>query len=200
MKNKVYVLMVIVLIMLTALTAACNKQSTQSATEAATEATTAAPTAAPTTTPTQLDTEQPTQAPTKAPTEAPVPETEAPAPTVDLNAEYKDELINNEWALFKVYADGEEFFPARYYGSSIRLGNKVEFYEDDTFYCVLGFSGCKGTYSIESGDITLHITTKYNGTSSEGNPSDEYTPLIWDRDTDTIQFKLNNADNLFTKK
>ena len=188
MKNKIYIFAIVALMMLTALTAACNKQSVQPVTEAATSA--------PTESPTQPDTEQPTEEPTESPTETP---TEAIAPTVDPNAEDKDELTNGEWTLSKVYAGGNEFLPNEFYGSSIRLGDSIEFYEDDTFHCVLGLKGCKGTYSIENGDVTLHLTAKYDGKSTDGNPCDEYTPLIWDKEANTIQFKLNNVDNLFTK-
>lgn len=191
MKNYIRIFTVIALIMLTTLTAACNKQSAQSATEAA---------VTPTTAPTQFETEQPADEPTEAPTEAPIPATEAPAPTDDPNAEYKDELTGNKWTLSMVYAGGNEFAPNQFYGSSIRLGDSIEFYEDDSFHCVLGLKGCKGTYSIENGDVTLHLTAKYDGKSTDGNPCDEYVPLIWDKEANTIQFRLNNADNLFIKK
>lgn len=188
MKNKIHILAIITLMIFTALTVACNKQSVQPVTEAATSA--------PTEIPTQPETESPTEAPTEIPTKAP---TEAPAPTVDPNAEYKDELTDGEWTLSKVYAGGNEFAPNEFYGSSIRLGDTIEFYEDYSFHCVLGLKGCKGTYSIENGDVTLHLTAKYDGKSTDGNPCDEYTPLIRDKEANTIQFKLNNVDNLFSK-
>ena len=191
MKRQFHILAVIALLALTTLSAACNKQSAQLPTEATTSA--------PTETSTQPATEQPTESPTEIPTDAPAPPTEASAPTVDPDAEYKDELTGSEWTLFKVYAGGEEFLPNVFYGSSISMGASIEFYEDDTFHCILGIKGCNGTYSIENGDVNLHITAKYNGTSSDGNPCDEYTPLIWDRDASTIQFQLDNADNLFAK-
>ena len=118
--------------------------------------------------------------------------TSADAPTGD-----KSELTADRWSLTAVYRDGEQKSISVQYGSVIReTGAYIRFNEDDTFECVLGIPGCKGTYAVENGDVVLHITTKYGAKTEE---CDEYETVRWDHSADTLTFDLNDYTNVFTK-
>lgn len=107
------------------------------------------------------------------------------------------ELTDHQWNLSAVYRDGEQQNIGVLYGSVIReTGAYLKFNEDDTFECVLGVTGCKGTYAVENGDIALHITTKFSAKTEE---SDEYATVKWDHNADTLTFDFNNITNVFTK-
>lgn len=117
----------------------------------------------------------------------------------DSSTDYKAELIG-QWKLSAVYKDGEQQSIAAQYGSVIRqTGAYIEFKDDDTFQCVLGLPGCKGTYSIENGEVTLHITTKYDGKTDAGNACDENETLKWDHEARTLSFDFNGVTNEFSK-
>lgn len=107
------------------------------------------------------------------------------------------ELTDHQWNLSAVYRDGEQQNIGVLYGSVIReTGAYLKFNEDDTFECVLGVTGCKGTYAVENGDITLHITTKFSAKTEE---CDEHGTVKWDHNADTLTFDFNNITNVFTK-
>ena len=109
----------------------------------------------------------------------------------------ESELVGNQWKLSKLYKDGEERQIYVEYGSVIRqTGAYIKFNEDDTFECILGIPGCKGTYAVENGDIALHITTKYGAKTED---CDEYATVKWDHEAGTLTFDFNNLTNVFTK-
>lgn len=117
----------------------------------------------------------------------------------DSAADYKAELIG-QWKLSAVYKDGEQQSISAQYGSVIRqTGAYIEFKDDDTFQCVLGLPGCKGAYSVENGDVTLHITTKYDGKTDAGTACDENETIKWDHESQTLSFDFNGVTNEFTK-
>ena len=111
----------------------------------------------------------------------------------------KSELTAGRWNLTAVYRDGEQKSIAVQYGSVIReTGAYIRFNEDDTFECILGIPGCKGTYAVENGDVVLHITTKYTG-KNEGDACDEYETVKWDHEAGTLSFDFFGVTNVFTK-
>ena len=111
----------------------------------------------------------------------------------------KSELTADRWSLTAVYRDGEQKSIAVQYGSVIReTGAYIRFNEDDTFECILGIPGCKGTYAVENGDVVLHITTKYTG-KNEGDACDEYETVKWDYEAGTLSFDFYGVTNVFTK-
>ena len=114
-------------------------------------------------------------------------------------ADDKGELTAARWNLTAVYRDGEQKSIAVQYGSVIReTGAYIRFNEDDTFECILGIPGCKGTYAVENGDVVLHITTKYTG-KNEGDACDEYETVKWDHEAGTLSFDFFGVTNVFTK-
>ena len=111
--------------------------------------------------------------------------------------DYKGELVDHQWKLSKLYKDGEERQIDVEYGSVVRQsGTYIKFNDDDTFECVLGVTGCKGTYTVKDADVKLHITTKYGAKTEE---CDEYETVRWDHSADTLTFDLNDYTNVFTK-
>ena len=109
----------------------------------------------------------------------------------------KSELVDHQWNLSAVYRDGEQQSIGVLYGSVIReTGAYIKFNEDDTFECVLGIPGCKGTYAVENGDLSLHITVKYSAKTEE---CDEHETVKWDHEAGTLTFDFNNITNVFTK-
>ena len=143
-----------------------------------------------------------------APAERYIDVTEAPTETItawqstekssaDAGADAKSELVADRWNLSAVYRDGEQQSVGVVYGSVIReTGAYLKFNEDDTFECVLGIPGCKGTYAVENGDIALHITAKYGAKTEE---CDEHQTVKWDHEAGTLAFDFNNVTNVFTK-
>lgn len=122
--------------------------------------------------------------------------TSADAPT---GADDKSELTADRWSLTAVYRDGEQKSISVHYGSVIReTGAYIRFNEDDTFECILGIPGSKGTYAVENGDVVLHITTKYTG-KNEGDACDEYETVKWDHEAGTLSFDFYGVTNVFTK-
>ena len=133
-----------------------------------------------------------------APVEA-NPEEKAPAEKTSADAGAKSELTADRWSLTAVYRDGEQKSIAVQYGSVIReTGAYIRFNEDDTFECILGIPGCKGTYAVENGDVVLHITTKYTG-KNEGDACDEYETVKWDHEAGTLSFDFYGVTNVFAK-
>lgn len=193
MKNTIRLIAVILVIAAVALTAACGSSSKQEPTYATGTDSEEAQSA-----------QQPTEASeaaslTEAPTEAP-DEDEPSGESADSDAAYKAELVDHHWNLSAVYKDGEAQNIGVTYGSIIRqTGAYIEFSDDDTFQCVLGLPGCKGDYSVENGEVTLHITTKYDG-SDEGKDCDENEPLDWDHEAGALSFDFNDLTNVFTKR
>ena len=122
--------------------------------------------------------------------------TSADAPA---GADDKGELTAARWNLTAVYRDGEQKSISVHYGSVIReTGAYIRFNEDDTFECILGIPGCKGTYAVENGDVVLHITTKYTG-KNEGDACDEYETVKWDHEAGTLSFDFYGVTNVFAK-
>ena len=114
-------------------------------------------------------------------------------------ADDKGALTAGRWNLTAVYRDGEQKSISVQYGSVIReTGAYIRFNEDDTFECILGVPGCKGTYAVENGDVTLHITTKYTG-KNEGDACDEYETVKWDHEAGTLSFDFFGVTNVFAK-
>ena len=139
---------------------------------------------------------------TDAPTEVPSTEsatTVAEEEKTPAGAGDKSELTAARWNLTAVYRDGEQKSIAVQYGSVIReTGAYIRFNEDDTFECILGIPGCKGTYAVENGDVVLHITTKYTG-KNEGDACDEYETVKWDHEAGTLSFDFFGVTNVFAK-
>lgn len=143
-------------------------------------------------------TDAPTEAATEAPTDPPSVDAASQEEEVNSSADNdKSELTADQWKLSKLYKDGEERQIYVEYGSVIRqTGAYIKFNEDDTFECVLGIPGCKGTYAVENGDIALHITTKFGAKTED---CDEYATVKWDHEAGTLTFDFNNLTNVFTK-
>lgn len=139
-----------------------------------------------------------TDAPTEvATTEVESTETTASVGKTSTDAEYKSELTAQQWNLSAVYKDGEQQSIGVQYGSVIReTGAYIKFNDDDTFECVLGIPGCRGTYAVENGDIALHITTKFGAKTEE---CDEHQTVKWDHEADALSFDFNDVTNVFTK-
>lgn len=207
MKKVIRSILLLCLIALIALTAACGKTTPKPKPTAspATDADSGVrETAAPATEAPVPETETPTEE-----TEAPAAETAAPveetkgndhSQVIEDNSVYKNELTDYQWVLMKVYQDGEPLSPSYYYGSVIlQTGAQIEFKGDDTFECILGVKGCKGTYSIDTGVVTLHITTLYDGTDAGKDVSEDVT-LTWDRTAGIIDFDYFGVTNEFIKR
>ena len=145
-------------------------------------------------------TDAPTEAATEAPTDPPSVDAASQEEEVNSSADNdKSELVDHQWKLTKLYKNGEGRKIYVEYGSVVRQsGTYIQFNDDDTFECVLGVIGCKGTYAVENGDVALHITTKYTG-KNEGDACDEYETAKWDHEADTLSFDLNSYTNVFTK-
>ena len=143
------------------------------------------------------------QSPTETP--ATIAPTSTDAPAQNTAAEHPTDsdpspiaLSGTRWNLSMVYADGEEQRPSVRYGSVIRqTGAYITFDSDNTFNCVLGLVGCTGTYSTSDSGTTLHITTRYDGTSENGEPCDENTAVTIDPETQVLSFTFNNAKHEF---
>ena len=145
---------------------------------------------------TDAPTEVPSTENTPAVVEGEEEKTSADAPA---GADDKGALTAGRWSLTAVYRDGEQKSIAVQYGSVIReTGAYIRFNEDDTFECILGIPGCKGTYAVENGDVVLHITTKYTG-KNEGDACDEYETVKWDHEAGTLSFDFFGVTNVFTK-
>lgn len=186
MKKLFRIFTVLTVIALTAMSAACSK----SADTAPTSAATAPPTEAATVAPKPTDPAAPTAAATVAPTEAP-----ADAP--DTSSNDLSALTASRWQLSTVEHDGEVSDPM-YYGSVIRqTGAYLQFNTDGTFSCVLGMVGCEGTYTLSNGEITVNITTTYDGKADKGYAADEVQTLPWNKEAGTIQLELNGVTNTF---
>ena len=135
-----------------------------------------------------------------APTEGADSSTQADEKTADPDTALKDQLTADRWNLTAVYKDGEEQNISVQYGSVIReTGAYMEFSGDDTFKCILGYPGCAGTYSVDNGAITLHITTEYDGKSDSGNACDETADVKWDQDANTLSFDFYGVTNVFAQ-
>lgn len=181
MKNLSRIIAVLCLLAALSLSA-CAKAPAETPTEAAVTAT-----QSPTETPTTI-------APTS--TDAPAQNTAAEHPTDSDPSPIS--LSGTRWNLSMVYADGEEQRPSVRYGSVIRqTGAYITFDSDNTFNCVLGLVGCTGTYSTSDSGTTLHITTRYDGTSNNGEPCDENTVVTIDSETHVLSFTFNNAKHEF---
>ena len=140
-----------------------------------------------------------TDAPTESATSVTKEKTPTGAADAPAGAGDKSELTAARWNLTAVYRDGEQKSIAVQYGSVIReTGAYIRFNEDDTFECILGIPGCKGTYAVENGDVVLHITTKYTG-KNEGDACDEYETVKWDHEAGTLSFDFYGVTNVFTK-
>ena len=198
-KKSIIAAAVITAVLLTVLSG-CGTQKKQTTQPATVAAGTEAPTVTPTKAPTDASTEAPTKAQITAGDIEIIPaEEEAEEKAETVNPVVKRELTDHKWRLTRVIKDGEMIAPDIQYGSIIRqTGAYLEFHEDDTFSCNLGFISCEGTYtSNEAGRIDVHITLAYDGSSSEGIPADEDRSMRWNLQQGTISFDYNNVTNEF---
>lgn len=189
MKNLIHLFAVILLVVLLT---ACNNSPKESDNKAGA----ATPTGA---AEIYIDvTEAPTESETFADvTDASTSSNDASLEKSSADAPAKGEPVGNQWNLSAVYRDGEQQSIGVIYGSVIReTGAYIQFNEDDTFECILGITGCKGTYAVENGDIALHITAKYGAKTVE---CDEHETVKWDHEAGTLTFDFNNITNVFTK-
>ena len=201
MKHFTRLIALVGAVIMIACTAACTDVPKGSNTPAGTTPTGTAPTS---TTPTGAEvyidvTEAPTDAPTITPTDPPSADVVSKEEEKSSADDDKSELVDHQWKLSKLYKDGEERQIYIEYGSVVRQsGTYIKFNDDDTFECILGIPGCKGTYAVENGDVVLHITTKYTG-KNEGDACDEYETVKWDHEADTLSFDFFGVTNVFTK-
>ena len=189
MNNLIHLFAVILLVLLTA----CNNSPKESDNKAGA----AAPTGA---TEVYIDvTDAPTEPETFADvTDASTSSNDASLETAPTGAPAAAELTDHQWNLSAVYRDGEQQNIGVLYGSVIRqTGAYITFDSDNTFNCVLGLVGCTGTYSTSDSGTTLHITTRYDGTSENGEPCDENTAVTIDPETQVLSFTFNNAKHEF---
>lgn len=127
------------------------------------------------------------------------PETTEPE-TDSGDAEIKALLTKGRWILNRVYVDGE-LYEGNYYGSIIsQTGAYMDFTDDGSFSCILGFVSCSGTYSVEGGEVRLHLTKTTDGTSKLID-TDQTKTIELDRENETIMFdfsdKSENVRNEF---
>ncbi len=188
MKTAFRIITLLTVVALAAITAACSKPAIPAPTTATAASATEAATSA----------QEPTKASETAagtPTEA---ATEIPAAAPDTLADDDlSALTASRWQLSTVEHDGEVSNPM-YYGSVIRqTGAYLQFNTDGTFNCVLGMVGCEGTYTLSNGEITVNITTTYDGKADKGYAADDVQTLIRDKEAGTIQLDLNGVTNTF---
>ena len=138
-------------------------------------------------------TKQATTEPVTTETETTVPETDSG------DAEIKALLTQGRWVLKNVYVDGE-LYQGNYYGSIItQTGAYMEFLENDTFSCSLGFTYCSGTYSVDGGEVNLHLTQKSNEKSIPVD-TDETGTIELDRENKTIMFDFSSTSTNVTNE
>ena len=142
------------------------------------------------------------QTPTHSPTESHATDASAPEASAEISTDNGSaplSLSGTRWNLNTIYVNGEEQRPSVRYGSVIRqTGAYITFNSDNTFNCVLGFAGCTGSYTTDAGSAVLHITTRYDGTSEDGESCDETAVVTIDQDAQTLSFIFNNAEHVFT--
>ena len=106
-------------------------------------------------------------------------------------------LTSNRWKLQKVYKDGE-LYKGNYYGSAIsQFGAYMDFFSDGTFKCVLGFSGCKGSYSVNNGEVILNLVEKTEQTDDRPTATNETKTLQLDMNNRIILFDFSDVINEF---
>ena len=195
MKTIVRMIAAMTVIALAAMTAACSKPADTSPTAAAPSPATQAATVAATEAPKPTDT-----AKTAADAPSGATEAAAQAPAESAASDDLSSLTASRWKLTTVEHDGEESGPM-YYGSVIRqAGAYLEFNTDNTFNCVLGMTGCEGTYTLADGEVTVNITTVYDGKSDKGYAADDVQTLLWNKEAGTIKLKLNGVTNTFVQE
>ena len=105
--------------------------------------------------------------------------------------EIKSMLTSDRWILREVYVDGEPY-QGNFYGSiTTQTGAYIEFKNDSTFNCVLGFVCCSGTFSISDGAVTMHTTQEIVGDNF--NDLNETQELGWKGDG-TILFNYGEYE------
>ena len=105
--------------------------------------------------------------------------------------EIKSMLTSDRWILQEVYVDGERF-QGNYYGSiTSQTGAYIDFNNDGTFNCVLGFECCSGTFSISNGGVYMHTTQGIVGDNV--NDMNETQELGW-KDDGTIMFNYGGYE------
>lgn len=196
---KKFIALITVVMLITSLVG-CGK-STRSATPVAPTNTNSASTVAPTTAVTEKPTESPTEKPSEVPTQAPTePATEPPAEkTKKDKPSYRDKLIESKYVLDHV-EDSQGNILDNYYGSIVaQTGAHMNFYEDDTFECVLGMYSWKGTFRIENGVVILSVEEAYEP-SGKGE-TDYVVGLIWNpEENKSLIFKANGVKNYFVNR
>lgn len=114
-------------------------------------------------------------------------------PSVD----YKSILTSKKWIAEKCYENGKEQDIQMYYGSIIKdTGAYLQFNNDGTFKCIMGFIGCKGTYKVDSnGKITVNKTVLNKG--DNGSKINEKEVLKTEGQIDSIRMNLDGIDIVF---
>ncbi|SCX07329.1 hypothetical protein SAMN02910436_00528 [Ruminococcaceae bacterium P7] len=210
-KSKWMISGCIIVVLLLSLAGCSGGSSQTSATTPATQTTVKAtenptqkPTEKPTEKPTQKPTETPTETPTQKPTEKPTQKPTEP-PTENVSEKIKEELTAQKWGLTKCIVDGKETSPAYQYGHFIsQTGAYMEFKNDYTFSCVMGFISCEGTYDINDDEVSVHITGEADGSNISMVPTDKYETLDCDFDSGIIKLDYCKGDyakiiNIFEK-
>ena len=107
--------------------------------------------------------------------------------------EIKSMLTSDRWILQEVYVDGERY-QGNYYGSIIsQTGAYIDFNNDGSFKCCLGFVGCNGTYSVNNGSVNITITQ--NIVDAKTIDTKETKELGWRSEDNTILFDYSAFDS-----
>ena len=111
--------------------------------------------------------------------------------------DYKKILTSKKWNAEKCYENGKEQDIQMYYGSIIKdTGAYLKFNKDGTFKCVMGYIGCKGTYTADSnGKIT--VTKTVLNTGDNESKINEKEKLKIKGQIDSIRMKLDGIEIVF---
>ncbi|MBQ7505130.1 MAG: hypothetical protein IJT79_07430 [Ruminococcus sp.] len=121
-------------------------------------------------------------------------QTQAPA---QASVDYQKLLTSKKWNAERCYDNGKEQDIQMYYGSIIKeTGAYLQFKNDGTFKCVMGFIGCKGTYTVDSnGKITVTKTVLNTGDNEKKINKTE--KLKTKGKIDSIRMNLDGIDIVF---
>ena len=169
-----------------------TKSETKPSASASTETT--PPTTAEETTKPETETEKETEE-----TKETVPETAAEETTNVPSADYNKILTEKKWYCEKCVKDGKTINIQDYYGSVIKeTGTYIQFNNDGTFKCIMGFEGCEGTYTVsDSGTVTVNKTMLYTATKEKKVNQTETLKTEGDNDIESITIKLNGVNITF---
>ena len=173
-----------------------GKNETKSETKPSASASTATtvPTTAEETTKPETDATKETKA-----TKETVPETAATETTIAPSADYSKILTGKKWLCEKCVKNGKTVNIQDYYGSVVKeTGTYIQFNDDGTFKCVMGFEGCEGTYKVsDSGTVTVTKTILYTATKEKKINQTETLKTEGDNDIESITIKLNGVSITF---